>query len=117
VLVTLTSETGLKGQEHLSADLEPEMNRIRVGLQPENFDHDHLLTIEVDPDGEIPEAHDDNNSFAVKIRVPAQDSLDVANSPCTKVTPSPTFSTPFPQGGSDGATPLSPQTDPAVILE
>jgi hypothetical protein len=93
------------------------MNRIRVFLQPENFDHEHLLTIEVDPDGEIPEANDDNNSFAVKIHVPSQDSLNVVNSPCTAVTPSPTPSTPFPQGGSDGATPLSPQTDPVVILE
>jgi hypothetical protein len=113
VLVTLTSHTGLNGQESLSPDREPEFNQIRVDLHAEQFNREHLLTINVNPDGQITESDHDNNSTEIKIKVPSEDTVEVIDTRCLEESPNPT-PTPTAQGGADGATPLAPQTDPAA---
>lgn len=110
VLVTLTSDTGLQGQGHLSPDREPEFNQIRVDLHADHFNREHLLTIKVDPDGEVSESDENNNSVDVKINVPSEDKFETS-CPAEKPSPTPTLTI---QGGSGGTTPPGNHTDPAV---
>ncbi|RAM38655.1 CARDB domain-containing protein [Arthrobacter globiformis] len=121
---SLAANAGLNEKKTLDALPEPKPTEIRVNIQPADFGQTHEVRFTADPQHAIEEVNEENNSVAVKLALPAIDTLP-ASAVCPPETTDGTDDPSSPAveggqvpegGGSDGSSSPagSAETSPAA---